>query len=69
MSASDTNLNKQTRNHRPALIGIAVAVIAAGVFFVYWNVGGNSPAVDEATSAEPAVETQPLVQQPLAPAD
>lgn len=44
MSAPKTNVEKQTRRHRPALIGIAVAVVL-GVLFFLLNV--NS-AVDDA---------------------
>ncbi|MBF9044326.1 hypothetical protein HKCCE4037_13365 [Rhodobacterales bacterium HKCCE4037] len=40
MSAPDTNVEKQARNHRPSLIGIALALIIAGVaavFFIGWD--------------------------------
>ncbi|MBT8456360.1 MAG: hypothetical protein HKO95_07795 [Rhodobacteraceae bacterium] len=36
MSANNTNLEKQTRRHRPALIGIAASVgVAAVMFFIF----------------------------------
>ena len=34
MSASNTNLEKQTKRHRGALFGIAVAIAWAAVLFV-----------------------------------
>jgi hypothetical protein len=34
MSAPDTNVQKQKRRHRPALIGIAIAVALGAVFFL-----------------------------------
>lgn len=38
MSAPDTNIAKQTRRHRPALYGIAAAVvIAAGAAVVFFG--------------------------------
>lgn len=34
MSASDTDLERQARRHRPALIGIAAALGLAGLLFL-----------------------------------
>ena len=58
MSAPSTNTRKQARRHRPALIGIAVAVILGAVFFLL-NLNatdGDGPIIDEAvgTQALPA---------------
>ncbi|MBK0328048.1 hypothetical protein I5535_12190 [Rhodobacteraceae bacterium F11138] len=33
MSAPDTNTRKQASRHRPALIGIVIAVLLGGLFF------------------------------------
>ena len=33
MSASDSNLEKQKKDHRPAIIGISVALILGVLFF------------------------------------
>lgn len=33
MTAPDTNIPKQTKRHKPALIGITVAAVAVGVIF------------------------------------
>lgn len=43
MSAPNTNVQKQQRRHRPALIGIAVAVVLGALFFLL-NMGS---AVDD----------------------
>lgn len=43
MSAPRTNVEKQKSRHRPALIGIAVAVVLGGLFFLL-NMGA---AVDD----------------------
>jgi len=40
MSAPDTNVKKQARRHRPALIGIALAVVF-GVLFFLFDVGSG----------------------------
>lgn len=49
MSAPSTNTGKQARRHKPALIGIAVAVIL-GVLFFLLNVSatdGDGPIIDD----------------------
>ncbi|MCR9156518.1 MAG: hypothetical protein NXH80_04660 [Rhodobacteraceae bacterium] len=55
MSAPSTNIDKQTKRHRPAIWGmIAVAVFVAILFFAYLaNLAaqGNEPSDD---SAQPA---------------
>lgn len=59
MSAPSTNTKKQARRHKPALIGIAVAVILGGVFFLL-NLNatdGEGPIIDE------AVETDTLPEE------
>lgn len=49
MSAPDTNLEKQKNRHRPALIGIAVVLVFAGLVFLM-NMGtaieGEGPLTD-----------------------
>lgn len=55
MSASDTQIEKQTKRHKPSLLGIGAAValaLVAGVVFVF---GGFGTDEDQATSSEPAV--------------
>ncbi|MEJ6389459.1 hypothetical protein [Gymnodinialimonas ulvae] len=40
MSAPDTNIDKQTRRHKPSLFGIALALIVAAVaaaVFIAWD--------------------------------
>jgi hypothetical protein len=54
MSASDTNIDKQTKRHKPSLVGIGAAValaVLAGVIYVF---GGFGTDEDQATSSEPA---------------
>lgn len=51
MSAPETNVKKQARRHRPALIGIALAVVF-GVLFFLFDVG--SAVDDEAPLVEGA---------------
>ena len=42
MSAPDTNLEKQERRHRGPLIGMAIAVIFAGILgFIFLADGGD----------------------------
>ena len=50
MSAPSTNTEKQARRHKPALIGIAVAVIVGLAFFLLNlnSVDGDGPIIDEA---------------------
>jgi len=49
MSAPDTNTRKQTRRHRPALLGIAAAVAVAVVVAVVALVVPRIPADEQAT--------------------
>lgn len=60
MSSTDTSIEKQTRRHRPALLGIGAAVISVIVVIVGVMMFGAGPEVDEATSGEPEIETAPL---------
>lgn len=46
MSAPDTNLERQTKRHKPALAAIAVAIAAAAVIFVAVT-GWQGEALDE----------------------
>lgn len=56
MSAPKTNIPKQTRRHRPALIGIAAAVaFAALALFLYLNVIADPDTAP--FGAEPLVTT------------
>ncbi|ASM72718.1 hypothetical protein [Sulfitobacter sp. DFL-23] len=59
MSASDTKIEKQTKHHKPSLLGIAAAValaVVACVAILMWGFGDD---VDDAASVEPAAVTQP----------
>lgn len=51
MSAPDTNTEKQTRRHRPVLVGIAVVALFAAIVFMF-NVGST---VDEDVEPTPQV--------------
>ncbi|MBS0123576.1 hypothetical protein [Thetidibacter halocola] len=55
MSAPDTNLDKQTRRHRPALAGIALAVAVAGLMLAGYLIilaeRGNTPGEEPAITA------------------
>ena len=53
MSASNTNLEKQTKRHRGPLFGIAAALIFAGVLFVGFAVW-TSYQSDNASAESPA---------------
>ena len=67
MSPPDTNIERQEKRHRPALIGIAIAVIMGGLFFFL----NALTAVDEEPLEElPAGEEQaPTGQTPADDAD
>jgi hypothetical protein len=52
MSASDTQIEKQKRNHRPSLLGIAIAVVAVVLVLIGISVFGNDTVEDEASSGE-----------------
>ena len=60
MSAPDTNIEKQTDRHRPALLGMGAAGLWAGgllVAFLIWLVANGSTPEDEG----PQVEVMPGV--------
>lgn len=51
MTAPDTNVTKQARRHRPALYGIAVALLAAvAAFFLIPTVPEGDVAVEPSTT-------------------
>lgn len=53
MSASDNDIDKQVKRHRPSLLAIIVAVLAVGAIgFGVFGFGAD-PEVDEAGSSEP----------------
>ena len=60
MSAPSTNTEKQARRHKPALIGIAVAAILGGLFFLL-NMGSTieteTPPADGIATEEAALPT------------
>ena len=51
MSAPDTNIEKQTRRHKPVLIGVA-AVVALVVVFIF---AAQTAPDDDATAIAPTV--------------
>ena len=61
MSASDTNIEKQVKRHRPTLVGIALAVVAVAVIVLGVSTFGASPLTDEASSGELKGADAPLV--------
>ncbi len=54
MSASDTKIEKQTKRHKPSLVGIGAAVALAALAGVIYVFGGFGTDEDQATSSEPA---------------
>ena len=60
MSPTDTSIEKQSRRHRPALLGLAVAVASVVVVIVAIMAFGADEVVDEASSGELVNETQPV---------
>jgi hypothetical protein len=70
MSAPDTNISKQEKQHRPALSGMAlgVAVVAVLLFgFIYWTISNGT---DEGTPAVgmDATTSMPMSTESEAPA-
>ena len=57
MSPPDTNLKKEERRHKPALLGIGVAVVAVVVFVIAIDLFGADEEVDEAASGD-IIETE-----------
>ncbi|WP_299658323.1 hypothetical protein [uncultured Tateyamaria sp.] len=55
MSAPDTNLERQSKNHRPALIGMGLVVVAILAFIMLAPIAPDNDAPDVAT---PAVATE-----------
>ncbi len=53
MSAPETNVERQTRRHRPALIGIGLAVAAAVIFAFVAFTSEGVPADDQAAGVPP----------------
>lgn len=63
MSPPDTNLEKQERRHRPALWGIAIAVVIALVFVATRTVmtvenADEESQVETGSEMAPATETE-----------
>jgi hypothetical protein len=57
MSAPDTNVEKQARRHKPALYGIALAVLVAVVaIIVFATSDGLNPADQAAPATVPAAD-------------
>lgn len=60
MSAPDSNVEKQKRRHKPALIGMAVvAVFAALIFFLNVNSGVDAEDESLVEGASEAVTEEP----------
>lgn len=59
MSAPNTNVEKQARRHRPALIGITAAIVFAAVLFVVWLFFILTP---ESADLETTVNDEPVDQ-------
>lgn len=58
MSAPDTNIEKQTKRHRPAIYGILAALMVAACAVIVFNLWGGVPSDEQA-----APTTAPVVQQ------
>ncbi|MFD0978192.1 hypothetical protein [Tropicimonas aquimaris] len=65
MSPPDTNAPKETRRHRPALIGIAVAVVLGALFFLtnLFNAADNEIDPDGGAQMTPPEATAPATPQ------
>jgi hypothetical protein len=50
MSAPDTNVKKQERRHKPALVGMAVAAVVVIAAIIAVNAFGADEELDEAAS-------------------
>lgn len=55
MSAPQTNIEKQQRQHRGPLIGMVVAVIAVGIGFVWW-LGHEAAESDPASNGQGQID-------------
>ncbi len=63
MSSTDISVEKQTRRHRPALLGIGIAVVSTVVVIAGLVAFGAGPGIDEASSGEPQNEAMPMISQ------
>lgn len=59
MSAPDTNVEKQSRNHWGPLTGMAGGLIFVGILFIAYMTVMWEPAADEAETTTPAPVVQP----------
>ena len=62
MSAPDTNVEKQTRRHRPSLGGIAFAVAVAAILlagYIFMIASGGSDEAEDAPAPAAATEATP----------
>lgn len=70
MSAPDTNIEKQERQHRPALSGMAIAAGFAALLFVGWVLmvffGGDDPGETNAERTVPGAAVVETDQGPVA---
>ena len=53
MSAPDTNIERQTRRHKPSLWGIGIALAAAAVFAITALLSEGVPADQQAAGVPP----------------
>lgn len=61
MSASDTDIEKQVKRHRPTLVGIALAVVAVAIIVLGVSIFGAGSVTDEASSGELKGADAPVV--------
>ncbi|QXT39109.1 hypothetical protein [Gymnodinialimonas ceratoperidinii] len=54
MSAPNTNTERQARRHKPALWGIIIAIVAAGLFILWALLNDGTPLDEQAAGAPPA---------------
>lgn len=67
MSAPRTNIEKQLRDHRVPLIGMAVIVVLVLLGFLWWiNDETDDPAMPGDTPVEEMTETPPAATAPAA---
>ncbi|APX10531.1 hypothetical protein [Tateyamaria omphalii] len=62
MSAPNTNIDRQKKRHRPALWGMAVVAVFAGLVFflnVAFSVDGDGPLDAFFTDDAPVLESDP----------
>jgi len=57
MSAPETNVEKQTKRHKPALIGLAIAIVVFALL-AFGLAEWSQEAVDPSDTAAPAVAGQ-----------